>query len=320
MNKNHMIITGVIVAAILVLLACFLITSDESDTYTVTYEREANGQILTETDYFEVGTDAVIATDEIMRDTFGKDIFSHWSPTKNQTTLETYHEGDTIPSGEKGEDIRLYAIHKTPEYKLSYHANGGQGELPADEMIKYGYVGQTATSKLTKEGYRFVEWNTMLNGNGEKYRTNQTFVMSNHDMVLYAMWERIPVAPPIEPEPNMGTAYVTVSANTHPHQYVWTQIYLDGELWREVSFLVDKNKPELGYRPSTNFGSAGTWEFDKDVKEHNVKIVAYCVSSDNNGNNTFFQLVYNETFEPVEFEIINNKIENQTNISWKVTL
>lgn len=406
MNKNHVIITGAIAAVILILLACFLVTADESDTYTVTYERQTNGEILIETDTFEVGTDAIIETEQNMRDTYGMDTFLHWSPTPNQSTLVGYNEGDLIPGGKKGEEIKLYAIHKTPEYKLSYHANGGNGELPADVMVKQGWVITTVPSELTKIGYKFAEWNTMLNGQGEKYRPYQVLVMPKHDVTLYAMWDKLPagVTPPIEPtvytitydgnsadgsvpsedlveensafrlpgvsgmtkegytftgwmfnevfygigdkviatsditfvaqwepipESNIGLAYMSVSANlpriningiSTPLYYVWTEIYLDGELWKEVSWLKDKNQPELGYRPATNFGTGGAWEFDKDAEEHRIQIVSYCVYSDSKGADTFLKLVYDEAFEALEMEIIDNKITNQTNIKWNVTI
>ena len=78
---------------------------------------------------------------------------------------------------------------KDPEisdpFTLSYNLNGGTGGLSS--QTHYGTV--TLHSMLpTKEGYRFINWNTQSDGTGISYQPSVTITVYQ-DLVLYAIWE-----------------------------------------------------------------------------------------------------------------------------------
>lgn len=80
----------------------------------------------------------------------------------------------------------------TVKGKLSYDANGGEGNTPTghDIYAKRDYEIANGSS-LSRDGYVFLGWNTSPDGNGETYDvgSNRQFTTST---TLYAKWHKIP--------------------------------------------------------------------------------------------------------------------------------
>lgn len=82
-----------------------------------------------------------------------------------------------------------------PRYTITFKANGGSGSMPQQTVV--GVDNLTAYPKLyankfttTKEGYRFVGWNTAPDGSGTSYSDEQVAGIRS-DIVLHAQWSNI---------------------------------------------------------------------------------------------------------------------------------
>ena len=71
-------------------------------------------------------------------------------------------------------------------YTISYNANGGSN-APGNQS-KAGNIGITlSSSKPTRTGYTFVNWNTKKDGSGTTYKAGASY-KDNADLTLYAQW------------------------------------------------------------------------------------------------------------------------------------
>ena len=118
--------------------------------------------------------------------------FKGWSTNPLGTGSKLYSPNDEIVITS---DVILYAIwtnETAPNtYRVFYDGNGAtSGTVPEDNTIYYG--GETVTVKdkgdLEKDGCTFKEWNTLPDGSGTSYNPNDTFIMPQNDVVLYAIW------------------------------------------------------------------------------------------------------------------------------------
>ena len=81
----------------------------------------------------------------------------------------------------------------TTEYTVTYKANGGTG---SDIIITYhaGDIFNAAVNTFTApDGKQFKEWNT--NASGISYVAGEPITMPEGNLILYAIWEDIPVQP-----------------------------------------------------------------------------------------------------------------------------
>ncbi|MCC0705819.1 cell wall-binding repeat-containing protein [Clostridioides sp. ES-S-0190-01] len=114
----------------------------------------------------------------------------YWS-TKADDTGSRYKSGEKFNI--KDINTTLYAFW-TDKYRVKYENNGGQGDVPEDEL----HDGNANTSvkantgNLTKEGYKFIGWNTKPDGSGTPYKGDGSEIINVDDNItLYAQWEKI---------------------------------------------------------------------------------------------------------------------------------
>ena len=78
------------------------------------------------------------------------------------------------------------------EYSVNYYGNGNTYGFPPEDRNSY-LSGETAAVKgkntLLKSGYKFINWNTKQNGNGETYHEGDIITINNINVFLYAIWE-----------------------------------------------------------------------------------------------------------------------------------
>ena len=100
-------------------------------------------------------------------------ITSTWSQntSKNINKSETY-----------------FPIVKLKTYTIKYNANGGSG-APSNQVKEHNKNITLSTSKPTRTGYTFVNWNTSSDGNGTSYSAGATY-SGNSDITMYAQWRR----------------------------------------------------------------------------------------------------------------------------------
>lgn len=104
--------------------------------------------------------------------------FAGWA-TSSDGSVE-YGDGETIkPEG----NITLYAQWRG---KITFDANGGTGEMEAQEILKGQEVTLTPNT-FTKTGYLFNKWAVNPDGTGTSYGDEAT-IPSAENMVLYANW------------------------------------------------------------------------------------------------------------------------------------
>lgn len=73
-----------------------------------------------------------------------------------------------------------------------YDANGGAGTL-ADPSSPYAAEAEVTVlgpgEDITRADWTFIEWNTAADGSGDEYEEDDTFVMPDEEVTLYAQWE-----------------------------------------------------------------------------------------------------------------------------------
>ncbi len=80
----------------------------------------------------------------------------------------------------------LYARWNIKAYTISYNANGGSNAPGNQSKIENKSI-NLSSSKPTRTGYTFVNWNTKKDGSGTTYKAGASY-NSNADLTLYAQW------------------------------------------------------------------------------------------------------------------------------------
>ena len=80
------------------------------------------------------------------------------------------------------------------QYNVTYNGNGADSGIAPVDNNSYSTVSPTVTvagntGNLERAGYTFAGWNTAADGTGIKYNSDDTFTISNADVVLYAQWQ-----------------------------------------------------------------------------------------------------------------------------------
>lgn len=82
---------------------------------------------------------------------------------------------------------------KTTEYKLSFSANGGTGEMESITKEENEKINLPAV-KFSRTGFEFLNWNTVADGSGTSYADSAEFIF-NADTTLHAQWKEKKAAP-----------------------------------------------------------------------------------------------------------------------------
>ena len=82
---------------------------------------------------------------------------------------------------------------KTTDYKLSFSANGGTGEMESITKEENEKINLPAV-KFSRTGFEFLNWNTVADGSGTSYADGAEFTF-NTDTMLHAQWKEKKAAP-----------------------------------------------------------------------------------------------------------------------------
>ncbi|MCR5361315.1 MAG: InlB B-repeat-containing protein [Bacteroidales bacterium] len=83
-------------------------------------------------------------------------------------------------------NVTLYAQWEEA-YTITFDANGGEGA--PEPQTKAENVDLTLSTTIpTREGYKFMGWSTVADGNGDSYAAGDTYT-ANAAVTLYAQWE-----------------------------------------------------------------------------------------------------------------------------------
>ena len=134
------------------------------------------------------GTDLKLSSTKPTRSGY---TFVNWN-TKSDGSGTNYASGATYNTNA---NITLYAIWKTnssggdttTKYTVSYNANGGSG-VPGNQVKTHGSNLKLSSTKPTRSGYTFVNWNTKGDGTGKSYVPGATY-STDANLTLYAIWK-----------------------------------------------------------------------------------------------------------------------------------
>lgn len=153
----------------------------EIHTWTVRYE--ANGGIGAPENQTKVYNEALTLSSS--EPTKTGNTFKGWS-TSIDGEIE-YQSGDEYTDNE---DMTLYAVWGITIYTLSYNANGGYN-APKNQTKEHGQTANISSVAPSMVGYKFLGWSTSTSGEVE-YKADDTYT-EDADIVLYAVWEKIPI-------------------------------------------------------------------------------------------------------------------------------
>ena len=143
----------------------------------------------------------------------------------------------TIAKGSIGE--RKYtATWKANTYKVSFDANGGEGEM-ADQLFTYDEAAKVLTANAFKRtGYDFTGWNTKADGSGTAYNDKQEVMnltaTANTTITLFAQWKIITFAVTIAPTEN-GTVTASTLTPDYGAKLVLTIEPAKGHLLKQLT-------------------------------------------------------------------------------------
>ena len=161
----------------------------KSVVYKINYN--ANGGSGTmESDNAEFGTNVTIKNNGFTRDGY---TFVGWT-TKSNGADDGYGwtgwsgtwNYDNGQYGINNNKLVLYARWNIKAYTISYNANGGSNAPGNQSKIENKSI-SLSSSKPTRTGYTFVNWNTKKDGSGTTYKAGASY-NSNADLTLYAQW------------------------------------------------------------------------------------------------------------------------------------
>lgn len=156
----------------------FTITAPDPPTYTVSYNANGgSGAPAAQTKKY--GIDLTLSSTKPTRTGYS---FNRWNTAKDGSGT-SYSSGGTYT---EDEDITLYAIWNRNTYSVTYNANGGSG-APAAQTKTYGVDLTLSSTKPSKTGYTFKQWNTAKDGSGTAYSAGGTY-SGNTAVTLYAIW------------------------------------------------------------------------------------------------------------------------------------
>lgn len=156
-------------------------------------------------------------------------------------------------------DITLYAQWtKIPEVTITYNPNGGS-VITTDFVIKKGDEHTIVDMEYIRDNYIFTKsYNTMPDGSGTTYNSNDTVVFTNN-VTLYAQWTENPQIN-IRYEPNKGLgAAITIPSNRGGDYTVKSWNYT-----RSGYFLADyyTTQPDGG---GTTYNVNETYKISNDI-------------------------------------------------------
>lgn len=167
----------------------------EKNSYSLSYSGNGNtsGELVTKTASTtpyatSITVDGNTAATPLARTGY---TFTGWN-TAEDGTGTSYSPGATFTM--PANDVVLYAQWSINSYTVSYDGNGSTGgTVPVSLTFDYDET-VTASSNagnLTRDGYTFLGWNTNQTATTVEYAAGTaTFAMPDHNVTLYAVWEK----------------------------------------------------------------------------------------------------------------------------------
>ena len=134
-----------------------------------------DGEVVAEEDYLK-GTMPSFkdSTDKAPDDNY-RYTFTGWSP-------------EVVVAEEDATYTAQYSASARVFYTITFNANGGEGSMEP-QRFEVGVDIALNTNAFTREGYKFIGWNTAADGSGATYADEGAILELTGDMTLYAQWQ-----------------------------------------------------------------------------------------------------------------------------------
>ena len=134
-----------------------------------------DGKVVAEEDYLK-GTMPSFkgSTDKAPDDNY-RYTFTGWSP-------------EVVVAEEDATYTAQYSATARVFYTITFNANGGEGSMEP-QRFEVGVDTALNTNAFTREGYKFIGWNTAADGSGAPYADEGAILELTGDMTLYAQWQ-----------------------------------------------------------------------------------------------------------------------------------
>ena len=134
-----------------------------------------DGEVVAEEDYLK-GTMPSFkdSTDKAPDDNY-RYTFIGWSP-------------EVVVAEEDATYTAQYSASARVFYTITFNANGGEGSMEP-QRFEVGVDTALNTNAFTREGYKFIGWNTAADGSGATYADEGAILELTGDMTLYAQWQ-----------------------------------------------------------------------------------------------------------------------------------
>ena len=134
-----------------------------------------DGEVVAEEDYLKGTMPSFKGSTDKAPDDGYRYTFTGWSPEV------VVAEEDATYTAQYSETARVF-------YTIAFNANGGVGEMAA-QTFEVGVDTALNANAFTREGYKFIGWNTAADGSGATYADEGAILELTGDMTLYAQWQ-----------------------------------------------------------------------------------------------------------------------------------
>lgn len=124
-------------------------------------------------------------------------VFAGWAFT--QTGVAVYRDGEEISAIGEGNDVTLYAVWTIGVFTVTFHANGGEGTMPAQTGTAFSYMALPENS-FTFTGKKFAGW--AKGADGAIFCGDKEWLSLEEDIELWAFWKAEDVTDPGTDEPS----------------------------------------------------------------------------------------------------------------------
>lgn len=164
-------------------------------TFSQNYSNSANGWDVTIYWECSFGDSSAYMWWEVNQNSYGRT----FQVVQKSNTSNRYNSGSTLSvgteyylyvykSGAYSQQAGPFTITAPdpPTYTVSYNANGGSG-APSSQTKQYNVNLTLSSTKPSRTGYTFKQWNTAKDGTGTAYSAGGTY-SGNAAVTLYAIW------------------------------------------------------------------------------------------------------------------------------------
>lgn len=265
------------------------------DTYTVRYN--ANGG--TGAPGNQTKTYGQVLTLSSTKPTRTGYTFKGWATSSGGSVAYTSGASYT-----ENKEITLYAVWEINTYVISYDANG-DCNAPENQIKTYGQTAVISNEEPFKNRYKFIGWSTSSSGD-VVYQAGDNYT-ENANLVLYAVWELIPIMKMLNgyeiydeaAREQLAEQITGITTSGTGSAYIATVKGIEF-LSAGVSFTMIPHTESTSTSPTLNINGFGAKNIRQRTSSKTLNAVVGC-SSDWIAANKPIKMMYDGTYWIVDF-------------------